>query len=290
MKQAKQNLESAEKIFNQSIRETFKWLINPYEEIVRGKHELHWEPVALNSTTGSFLPLIESKLREEEWVLFEWSPIHLSNILKQWYYKDDIKDVVSRKLFIDMASYLYFPRLLNEDVLKSAIAQGILSEDFFGFALGKEGSRYLGLLYGSSGPLRIDDSSLLIHKDIAADQKAQATQTAAQSQVEVQTESVAPLKTQHKVSVNNASVSVPAAKKLTRFFATKELNAQKARLDFGQLLDEVLMQLTTRSSTFVNITVEIQATDQGGFDEGSQSTLKENCKTLGFQQFDFSSD
>ena len=187
-RQAEQSLETAEKILAQSVRETYKWLLNPYEEVERGKHELHWEPAALNSTSGALLPVIESKLKEEEWVVFEWSPIHLSNNLKQWYFKDGNQDVVTRKLFNDMASYLYLPRLANEDVLKAAIAQGILSEDFFGYAQGREGTRYLGLLYGSNGQVRIDETSLLVHKGAAAGQKAQISQPV-QSQAGIRGES-----------------------------------------------------------------------------------------------------
>lgn len=287
-RQAVQSLETAEKILVQSVRETYKWFLNPYEEVERGKHELHWESAALNSTSGALLPVIESILKEEEWVIFEWSPIHLSNNLKQWYFKDGNQDVVTRKLFNDMASYLYLPRLANEDVLKAAIAQGILSEDFFGYAQGKEGSRYLGLLFGSNGQVRIDETSLLIHKDVAALQKAQVSQPA-QTQVGMAMASPSSAAL-HAPGASVGDTSSSHARKSTRFFATKELNAQKARLDFGQVVEEVLMQLATRSSTFVNITVEIQAEDQSGFDEGTQRTLKENCKTLGFKQFEFSSD
>ena len=57
------------------------------------------------------------------------------------------------------------------------------------------------------------------------------------------------------------------------------------------MINEVVTQITAQSPTaFVGITVEIQAVDPSGFNERTQRTLKENCKTLGFKQFDFSSD
>ena len=81
-----------------------------------------------------------------------------------------------------------------------------------------------------------------------------------------------------------------AAIKHIRFFATKDLNPQKARMDFGQIVDEVLLQLASRSATSVRISVEIAAEDPTGFDEGAQRTLKENCNALGFTQVDFSAN
>lgn len=287
-RQAEQSVETATKILEQSVRETYKWLLNPYVEVEGGEYQPRWESAALQSTSGVLLSVIESKVKEEEWVIFEWSPIHLENTLKQWYFKDGVQDVVTGKLFNDMASYLHLPRLANEDVLKATIAQGILAEDYFGYALGKEGKRYLGLLFGAKGQVRIDETSLLIDKDVAASQKAQVSQPA-----QVHAEIILGSRSSTVSDVPTAcagATSASHARKSTRFFATKELNAQKARLEFGEVVEEVLMQLATRASTCVNITVEIQAEDQGGFDEGIQRTLKENCKTLRFRQFDFSSD
>jgi predicted AAA+ superfamily ATPase len=284
-RQALHALESAEKTLVQSVRETYKWLLNPFEDVEEGNHELVWEPASLSSTSSALLPTIESRLREEGWVVFEWSPIHLSNALKQWYFKGGTQEIVTRKLFNDFACYLYLPRLLNEDVLKAAIVQGVLSEDFYGYAQGRNGEHYLGLLFGSSGQVRVDEASLLLHRDLAAAQLKNA-----RSQTEVRLEPVTGIRGQRNESSAPDARTDHALDRATRFFATKELNAQRARLDFGQLLDEVLIQLAARSSTFVSITVEIQAKDDSGFDDDVQRMLKENCKTLGFKLFDFTSD
>lgn len=54
-------------------------------------------------------------------------------------------------------------------MFKNAIAYGLDSEDFFGFASGKDGDRYLGFRFGNGGLITLDESSVLIDKDVAED-------------------------------------------------------------------------------------------------------------------------
>lgn len=290
IKQAKKSLEDARKVFVQSIRETYKWLMNPFEELQKGKPELKWEYASVNTSLAKAITAIEAKLKEEEWMIFEWAPIHLANTLKQWYFKDGNKEVSTRKIFNDMASYIYLPRLLNEEVFKNAIEQGIMVEDFFGFAQGKEGEKYLGLTIGGMGKVHVDEVSLLIKNEVALEEKAKQHKP-----VTGETSSREPTQTQARTSNGSQTgsgntSSTTSEVKQTRFFASTEITPQKARLDFNQILEEVLMHLTSRSSSFVSINIEINAVDSDGFEEGIQRTLKENCNSLGFKQFDFSKE
>jgi predicted AAA+ superfamily ATPase len=284
IKQAREALGTAEKVLSQSVRESFKWILNPYsDQSARTSDQLKWEAASINTNTGGILTSIEAKLRDEEWLIFEWSPIHLSNLLNQYYFKESATDVIVRRLIADMASYIYMPRLANEDVLRSAIEQGIMSVDFFGYAQGKEGSRYLGLCFGAPGKALVDDRSLLVFRATASAQMSLANLSPSGTIPTDQT--VRPSVAGSTASGVNASNS---PKKSIRFFATKDLNPQKARMDFGQIVEEVLLQLASRLDTSVRISVEIEAEDPNGFDESAQRTLKENCNALGFTQVDFS--
>jgi len=55
---------------------------------------------------------IENKLKEEEWLISEWSPIHLKNLLQQWYFKEGKVEVSALKVWQDCCHYL-----LNEILL-----------------------------------------------------------------------------------------------------------------------------------------------------------------------------
>jgi hypothetical protein len=67
----------------------------------------------LSASAPSVVEAIESKLREEEWLVSAWSPVHLNRVLNQWYFKEGVTEVSALKVWQDSCQYLYLPRLLN---------------------------------------------------------------------------------------------------------------------------------------------------------------------------------
>ncbi|MTW23304.1 hypothetical protein [Allochromatium palmeri] len=55
------------------------------------------------------------------------------------------------------------------------------------------------------------------------------------------------------------------------------MDSLKAKVEFATLVDEIIQQFTAKLGVEVTISVEIQATSQGGFDEATQRIVKENC-------------
>src|SRR5699024_9279327 len=119
-----------------------KWLLAPVEEFVKGRPRLNWEAVSVSPTAPNLIQAIEQKLREEEWVIYEWSPIHLRNVLNRWYLKAGATEISALKVWQDTCHYLYLPRMVNDTVFRHAINRGVESEDYFAFASGKDGDRY----------------------------------------------------------------------------------------------------------------------------------------------------
>lgn len=293
IKQAKKDADTARQIIEQSVRDSFKHILCPFEEITKGRQELIWEVTSLSHVSGNLARAVEEKLRQEEWLIFEWASIHLSRVLSQWYINDNSRDVVTRKLWNDMASYLYLPRLKDEKVLKDAIAQGIISEDFFGYAQGKESDKYLGLVIGRPGDVTIDESSVLIDKRTALEAKARAE---VEHNTPVSPGGPTVDGQQHSVprepssTLYDAPIDQNGAKKLTKFFAVKDLDVRAPKPDFSKIIDEIVLHLTTNRHNFVSISVEIQAENAEGFDEATQRTLNVNCSATGFRQHEFSED
>ncbi len=58
----------------------------------------------------------------------------------------------------------------------------------------------------------------------------------------------------------------------------------------GLIVEEVIERLTSLVGCEVEITLEIHARHQDGFDEGAIRTVSENGRTLKFEQFGFESD
>ncbi len=105
--QAKRAMDGAEDGVKQMVRETYRWLMVPTEEMVRGKLALRWEAVALSASAPSVVDAIESKLKEEEWLVSAWSPVHLNRMLNQWYFKEGVTEVSALKVWQDSCQYLF---------------------------------------------------------------------------------------------------------------------------------------------------------------------------------------
>nr|WP_300311458.1 DUF499 domain-containing protein [Halomonas sp.] len=307
LRQAEQSSKAAESSLSQLIRETYKWLMAPAEEFVKGKPTLAWEVVQISTTTQNLVETIENKLREEEWLIYEWSPIFLRNILKQWYLKDGVNEVSALKVWQDSCHYLYLPRLVNDQVFKNAMNQGVASEDFFGYASGKEGDTYLGFTFGQGSIGGLDSEALFIEREAAkaySDKLAAEAAQRAKVQEERRGDQSVPASIGEGASSTTGSsgLSAPVGGGLAggsadqtevanaikkHFYGNVDLNPLKAKMDFATLVDEVVEQFTLRSGVEVKISVEIEATSADGFDEALQRTIKENCNVLKFSSSEF---
>ncbi|RYZ72845.1 MAG: hypothetical protein EOP09_02640 [Proteobacteria bacterium] len=291
-KQAEQAFEQSKKVLSQSIKDAYKWLLNPFEGILVGKPSMKWEVTAVSTGGSNFIATIENKLREEEWVIYEWSPIHLSNELKKWFFREGQTDVVTRKLLNDFASFLYLPRLASELVLKNAIAQGIIADEFFGYAQGRSGDRYLGLTIGAPTQVIVDESSMLVDREAAIRQRDSERHEAALRVTQAGTPMPVPGSAVVGRLATGLGSSLPgqpgvSSAKKTFFFATKELNARTPKVDFTDMIEKVWLQLSSRSSTSVSVSVEINANDADGFEADFIQEITKVCQAQGFKQSDF---
>ena len=254
----------------------------------------NWESIALSTGAANLALEIENKLKEEDWLITEWSPVHLKRILEEFYFKDGKTEVSALTVYQNCCHYLYLPRLLNDSVFKAAINQAIGSKDYFGFAAGKDGDQYLGFCFGKDGFVSLDEASLLIEK-VTAEATWQALNKPAPEP--------APIPTPGAVNPTPAPDSrpmpgvnptpdpdpdhdpVPAAIK-RQFFASCELDSRQAKLRFSDIYDEIIEQFTARGIS-VKLSLEIEASHGAGFDEGLQRTIKENCIVLKFNNAEF---
>ena len=291
--EVKRAVDGAEQTLLQLVRETYKWLICPVEEFVRGKPSLEWEVVSVSPAAQNLVLEIESKLREEEWLISEWSPIHLRNMLNQWYFKDGVTEVSALKVYQDCCNYLYLPRLQNDQVLKHAIDRGLETEDFFGFAGGREEDNYLGFVFGRNTMVTLDESALLIERDAAAKYKESIKPTSQPDSGEIGDDGQ-PNDTfqpggeaQLESGGDTTPASTPGATVKKQFYGTTSLEPVGATMQFKEIVDEVVQQFTSKLGVDVKISVEIEAKSRDGFDEAMQRTIKENCNVLRFSNAEF---
>jgi hypothetical protein len=291
IKEADKNCGEYDDRLNGVIVQAYKWVLAPVQtpKSKGGLSDLCWEEQKITSTETNIISGIAASLTENEMLIPEWSPIHLSNQLQMWYLKDERMDQSVQSLWNDFCRYLYLPRLVDSDVLKKAIETGIQTKDFFGYAPGKENDRYLGLLFGSRGPVYIDHTSLIVRKDAA--QRQLDTESVPPPVNNGRTDpTINPQRSNEAVSIDPPVSPVPSPQFPTRFHGAVHLNPVKPGLEFSDITQEIIQHFSSKIGVEVTITVEIQAKYDKGFDDTTCRTVKENSKTLGFTIAEFEDD
>ncbi len=300
--QASKSLENATDALRRMIRETYKWMIAPMQEARPGKglSDIQWEHFQINPSAQNLSQEIERVLKENELLITEWAPIHLNATLKNWFWKDDIKEATALNVWQQSCQQLYLPRLKDDTVFHHTLAAGAESRDFFGFAQGKENDRYIGFTFGRRTSLFLDSSLLLIEPIaaaayLAAETKAQRDLEEASRQNsmdEATSEGTSAVENSLKVE-DSAKLTYESSGRTTsqsrrkRFYGSIELDPIQAKKQFADLVDEVIQQFTIRPGVKVRVTIEIQAESLSSFDDGLQRVVKENCNVLRFKNAEF---
>jgi uncharacterized protein len=256
---------------------------------------------------------IERVLKEHELLITEWAPIHLAKMLQTWFWKDDATAVGALETWQKTCCYLYLPRLREADTLRATIAAGVSSRDFFGIAYGREEGRFQGFNFNQSTTPILDDSMLLIEPKAASAFAAKLAQEAAERAAAIKekeagasgtgggpkgestggTSTTSTGKGSGSTGSGGGSIGTGsgtgsgtgggASAKKTMFFGSVELDPIKAKLQFSAVAEEVLMLFTQKPGVKVRISIEIEAESPGGFDDGIQRAVRENCDQLKFK-------
>ncbi|MGF6658196.1 putative AAA+ superfamily ATPase [Paraburkholderia youngii] len=316
-KQASKNLEDATEMLGRMVRETYKWLLAPMQEVRPGKgiSEVIWEHYHVNPSVLNRVEEIEKILRENELLITDWSPIHLSGLLRTWFWRDDAPAQGAVDAWQKSCCFLYMPRLRDADVFRHTIAAGAASRDFFGFAYGRDRERYVGFQFNTKTSPIFDESLLLIEPKAAAaladklvEEEAARVKAAEEAAAQFagksssgQTEGLATefdngsSTSGLEGDTGNDSTTHPGGGDLTtpeappkrRFYGTVNLDPARARFEFGEIVDEVLMLFAARADTTVRVSIEISAETEDQFDENLQRAVRENCAQLKFVNKDF---
>ncbi|HPF09778.1 MAG TPA: hypothetical protein PL020_08615, partial [Candidatus Cloacimonadota bacterium] len=288
-RQAKAGKDDAEKAVKHLIRDTYRWLLIPDQENAPGDR---FEALSINAAAQNLTAEIEKVLKENEHLITQWAPVHLSNLLKRWFWKDGTQHVKAQDVWHSMSCYLYMPRLSSNSVFQTAISAGGPSQEFFGFAYGYENDQYVGFTFGNSTAPIYDSSLLLIDPGIAAEHKQKIASAAPGGEGTGPTlgAGTGGLGTPGSQGGSGTGVTTtPPAQPRARlhYYGRKELDATRAKADFATIIDEIVMHLIKKPTVSASIQIEIKADNLEGFDEATQRTIKENSNTLKFDLSEF---
>jgi predicted AAA+ superfamily ATPase len=287
--QAQDSLTQAEKALKQMVRETFKWLLAPVQEVRQGKvqNEISWEAFTVNAGATNLTQEVERILAENELVISKWAPVHLHRMLTSWFWKDGASDVLAMDVWQKSCCYLFLPRLKDDQVLSSAIAAGVESKEFFAFAQAKENSKYSGFVFGKRTSPYVDTSSVLIEPTAAAAYEEMAAQIASATDEQTspsqdESDSSSQPETTQPAVGSGETTTLPAKKTAKRFYGSVDLDANQALPSFISLFNEVIT-LFNDKGVKPRITIDIEAENLEGFDDGLQRAIRENCSVLKFK-------
>lgn len=284
------------------LLETFSHLIVPSQE---GTGPIEWTAARLQGTDGLIIRA-SRKLRNEGQLITEWSPALLRMELDRWLWKDQ-NHIGVKQLWEYLAQYLYLSRLKDENVLFSAIRNGVGSltwNDYFAYAsLVRDDGYYVGLTSGTIPSVTLDSSSVLVKPEVARRQREEDATASASSKAfidkgtyTVQTGSAGNAFTKDPGTVvNNIGITPLGAEKalgsvsktLRRFHGTVDLDPARVGSSAGRIAEEVLSHLAGLIGAKVNVILEIEVEVPNGIPEDKIRIVSENSNTLRFRTHEF---
>jgi uncharacterized protein len=279
-KQVAAALKRTEETVQSRLQETYSWLIVPVQPETTGAIELQAFRI---QGQESFYDRATRKLRTSDLIIPRWSPDNLRSELDGLLWRE--QEHISIKLLWEyFARYCYLPRLFNQDVLRESIQEGLKRDDVFAYAsqIAEDGV-YRGLVIGKPIQVYFDGKDILVRPEIAHKLLLEAEEAQAPK-----TTTITPSRTTDGSKEDDTSVVSPQKPKVEkRYYGSISINPQRVNRDVGQIVEEIVERLMSQAGSELEIRLEITAFREEGFDEGTVRTVKENSRTLRFDNFDF---
>jgi predicted AAA+ superfamily ATPase len=290
------NLNRFNRTVDDQIKEAYCWLLVPYIDKNTDMKTIIWDTIRISGGNDSIIGKAAKKMLQNEQIVTKWAPalllMELDNVL--WREKDSIP---VKTLWEYLCTYCYLPRLSGESVLIDAIQTGLNSTEYFAFASGFDGNRYIDLKLNQYIGI-IERSGYLVRVAVAkkqieeeeAKRRAEAEARAAQSggasiPASVGGEGYTPTTTyptDHAgLGVQEVHDSHAAEQpKNKRFFMSADLDTTRINRDVQKYVEEIIQHLTSVDGATVKVSLEVEAISGAGFSQQTMRTVTENCRTL----------
>ena len=295
VKQAVQNVSD-------SIREAYKWILVPHQE--PGSADIELEAILMNGD-GTLTARVTKKADAGEFVVRNYSPSLLRMEINRLNLWKDKSHVPVDTLVGYFTQYVYMPKVTNPKVVFDAIRRldEMLHIDIDGFAYADayENDRYVGLTL--TAPSEVRPSGLIVDPLVAREQIAK-DEAAAQAAAATGGSSAAAATSGGGLSSSPATISsndlgtgagggniiTPTpTKPATRFHATKELTSARVVRDASQIYEEIISHFVS-AGVSVKVTIDVESDQLDKLTKDQQTAIRENLKTLGFADGDWSMD
>jgi uncharacterized protein len=287
-RQVETNIKKYDETILARLSETYCHLIVPTQD---GTQPIEWSSSCL--TGDGIVARASRRLLRDEELITTWSPATLCIELERWLWKD--KDHLSvKQLWEYLASYLYLPRLRDQQVLLDAISKGtgdLMWKEYFAYASAvREDGHYVGLVTGNLPNVILDSASVIVKPEVAQRQ----LNAEAEDKPENGYDSGTGVDDQgQKVGEGEVSGTIsviePVEKKifLRTFHGSADLDPMRVGRDAGRIADEVISHMSGLVGAKVNVTLEINIEVPQGISEEIMTIVSENCHSLKFKSHEF---
>lgn len=292
IKLATSRVAQAQQTLKDSIKEAYRWILVPHQE--PGKPEIELEAILMDGD-GTLAERVTKKARAGEFVVERFSPALLRmeiNRLDLWKAKPDVAVETMAGYF---SQYVYMPKVVDPKVIIDCVWQldEVLHIDLDGFAYAdaQESERYVGLTL--SRPTDVRPGGLIVDPRVARAQIDADTAATAISRSDDGTATIDP----HRPRTGPASPgTTPArpgqptddettqgtvARPPTRFHATKELTSARVVRDMSGIYQEIISHFVS-AGVDIKVTLDIESDKLANLTEEERTAIRENLKTLGF--------
>ena len=280
----------SEQLLKGMIGEVFRYLIVPVAE---GTNDVGFDVRKMQIPQSAQLgDVVRQTLENGQYIVREWAPKFLKTMLDQIYFKDSASEISTRKVWLDMASYCCFERLVSADVLCEAVRRGVVQK-MFGYAREKELSgAYAGFAFGENpGMVGISDREQII-RDTVADAYEKKTAEDGNGDSGTGTTGGETGNGFGPGSGSSGGTGVtpnpsPATAAKRKFLGEVHLDTSKNVDAVSQIAEEVLSHLADKGAK-VKVTITVEASSPNPFPPKLVRTVGENAHALQFKRAEFS--
>jgi hypothetical protein len=283
-RQAKTQLENADKTVIARLPECYQWLIVPTQ--TRPQDPVDFTPFRLTGTEPLAVRA-SRKMKADELLVVSLAATRLRLELDNvplW----DGHFVPITKLIQYFARYTYLPRLRDSGVLIDAIVEGLSlltwHKESFAYAdsWDEAAKRYRGLRCGQRVAVTEGSTGILVRPEPALRQyeaeRTPTTGTAQGTAIPVRTTDTTP-RSDGRATPGGTPAEQPKPK---RYHGSVTLDSTRVGRDAGRIADEVVTHLVGLVGSSVRVTLEIEADIPEGTPDNVVQTVTENSRTLKF--------
>lgn len=287
-KQAETKCGSSDDTVNVRIPEVYQWLLVPVQSDPKGVVE--WQEIRLQGqddlavracrklkTDGIFMiQMAGGPLRYE----LDRIPLWRGN------------QVMVKQLMDDFATYLYLPKIKDEDVIIAAVRSGlnmINAQDGIAYAQkwDESAQRHIGLHLGIGGSVSVDSNGIVVKYDVALEQieREKVPPPVPPGPIPDPAPGPTPGPIPHNGPQPGPVPPIPEV--YHRFYGSVTLDPVRLKRDAEKIADEIIQLLSKQVNPEIEVTMHIRVHLPKGADEKLQRDVMENCKTLKFDSYGF---